>query len=379
MRNLSLVVLALLLFTVSLNSVRAENVSVSIAQYSVRTPVALYRCCSANANLTVVYNGSDHLVVGIKDSSSGNYLQGRLVLNYPYANIQQTSCHGLYAIETLCNILTRLDSGTLHLGFDFTGPNRTGNWNLEAVAMLADSNFNPINSTVSVSPFTIIVYDMANVYVNAPASIGLKLDGVSEEPGSFQVALMVGSNHTFSVPLIQVTNSTSRLVLSWFGGYGASYVTPPFAHNDSGSVNVSMHVLQDTNLTADYVKEYKVAVITGSYNVTLTSIGPQWQPSNWYQQGTLAYVWTAPSPKPMPGIIGLLEGKEVLDGWYVNGEFLNNLIYASIPVSGPLTIEARWHDDYTIPITLTSILAIAVCVLFLVTRTRRRDPTKTTI
>src|SRR5208282_6357133 len=331
MRNLSLVVLALLLFTVSLNSVRAENVSVSIAQYSVRTPVALYRCCSANANLTVVYNGSDHLVVGIKDSSTGNYLQGRLVLNYPYANIQQTSCHGLYAIETLCNILTRLDSGTLHLGFDFTGPNRTGNWNLEAVAMLADSNFNPINSTVSVSPFTIIVYDMANVYVNAPASIGLKLDGVSEEPGSFQVALMVGSNHTFSVPLIQVTNSTSRLVLSWFGGYGASYVTPPFAHNDSGSVNVSMHVLQDTNLTADYVQEYKVAMMTSPYNVTLAwpeNGPPPWKPSNWYQQGTFAYVWTVSSPQPIPGILGLLGGKEVFDGWYVNGQYLNNLIYA---------------------------------------------------
>jgi len=36
--------------------------------------------------------------------------------------------------------------------------------------MLADANFNPINATVSVTPFTIIVYGMANVYVYALAS-----------------------------------------------------------------------------------------------------------------------------------------------------------------------------------------------------------------
>ena len=378
MRKAALAILGLLLFSISLNIVRAETVSVSVAQYSVRAPLALYRCCFANANLTVVYAGSDHIVVGIKDSSTGNYLQGHLSFNYPYANIQQTSCHGLYGIETRCDVLTRLDSGTLHLGFDFTGPNRTGNWNLEAVAMLADANFNPVNSTVSISPFTIMVYDMANVYVNSPQSVGLKLDGSSEGPGSFQVSLKVGSNHTFSVPLLQVSNSTSRLVLSWFGGYGASYVTPPFAHNDSGSVNVSMHVWQDTNLTADYVREYKVTMMTGPYNVTLTSTGPsQSKPSDWYQQGTLAFVWTASSPQPMPGILGSLGAKEVFDGWYVNGQYFNNSIYASIPVSGPLTIEARWHADYTIPIAIATVLAIAVCALFLVRRTTRRDLTKT--
>ena len=372
MRKLALVTLALLLFSISLNSVRAENVSVSVAQYSVRTPVALYRCCSANANLTVTYTGSDHIVIGIKDSSTGNYLQGHLSFNYPYANIQQTSRHGLYGNETLCDVLTRLDSGTLHLGFDFTGPNRTGNWNLEAVAMLADANFNPINSTVSVFQFSITVYDMANVYVNVPQSVSLKLDGSSEGPGSFQVSLKVGSNHTFSVPLIQVIDSTSRLVLSWFGGYGASYVTPPFAHNDSGSINVSMHVWQDTNLTADYVQEYKVAMMTSLYDVTLTSMGPsRLNQSGWYRLGTLAFVWTVPSPQPIRGILGLLGGKEVFDGWYVNGQYFNNSIYASIPVSGPLTIKARWHADYTMPIAIAAVLAIAVCALFLVRRTRR--------
>jgi hypothetical protein len=265
------------------------------------------------------------------------------------------------------------NSGDLHIGFLFTASNRTGNWDLEAVAMLADSNFNPINSTLSVSAFTIQVYDVANVYVNVPEPVNLKLDGTLEGPGSFQVSLRLGSNHTFSVPLVEMINETSRLELLWFGGYGASDVAPPFAHNDSGYVRVSMHVLQDTNLTAYYVEEYWVSMLNTGYNVTTTQTSQPKPMSGWYRQGTLAYLGTVSSPQPLDGFLGELGAREVFDGWYVNGRYINNTSYVAVPVSGPLTVEARWHVEYTTPITIAAGIVLAICALIgYATFTKRR-------
>jgi len=197
MKRLWFVIAAFLLF-INPGATRANGISVSVARYSERAPVGSFACCSAFANLTITYSGSDRLVVGIKDISTGRYLEGRVLFNYPYADINATNCQVFNSSpEMFCDIVTVQDSGDLHLGFSFTAPNRTGNWDLEAVAMLEDSNLNPIDSTLSISRFTIRVYDVANVFVDAPQPVGLKLDGMSAGPGSFQVSLRLGSNHTF--------------------------------------------------------------------------------------------------------------------------------------------------------------------------------------
>jgi len=214
---------------------------------------------------------------------------------------------------------------------------------------------------------------VANVFVDAPQPVGLKLDGMSEGPGSFQVSLRLGSNHTFSVPLVQMINETSRLELLWFGGYGASDVAPPFAHNDSGYVHVFMHVLRDANLTAYYVEEYRVSLFNTGYNVATAQSGLPKPMSDWYRQGTLVYIDTVSSPQPLGGFLGELGARDAFDGWYVNGQYLNNTSYVAVPVSGPLTVEARWHVDYTTPVVIAAAILLTACILSLWILTRRKS------
>ena len=188
----------------------------------------------------------------------------------------------------------------------------------------------------------------SNLMITLPASAHAFVDGYDEGPGSFQVSLTLGS-HTISVPRLVTIDDSSRLSFKdW---------------NDGWLFSVrSLDIWSDATLTATYVTQYKVTV-TNSLSAT--------REENWYDQGSSASLTTQQSPQPMNGILGVLGAKWVFDGWYANGQYLSSSSAVSISVSSPLSLEARWHADYTLPIAVIVAIAIAVGALtFFVLRTR---------
>jgi len=241
-------------------------------------------------------------------------------------------------------------------------------WNLEAVVMLADANLNPINSTVSVTPFTITVYNMANVQINVPKSVDLTLDG-TPEPGGFNISLRVGSNHTLVVPQVIPINAMSRIVLSpgWVLPW-SYYNNRTNLSNNASPLTFPISVWGDANLTINYVTQYNVTVTSNPFNATITPCREwklQWVStwSGWCDESATLSLSTVTSPQPLPGLLGQLGRREVFDGWYVNGQYFNNTWWVNVPVSGPLTIEARWHADYSVPIIIASAFALAAGAL----------------
>jgi len=373
-RSLCLVALILPLFVIMLGSVnvQAENVSVNVTHPD-RMPATLMS--RVTVNMTVDYSGGTYLVIGIKNSTG--YYVGALIDYYPLTVIRQINC---YASE--CHVELWHDAGEFYALFGLYNPTPNARtWNLEGAASLADENYNQLNSTANM-PFDITVYDLANVYVNAPSSVVLNLDGMPKGPGSFQVPLVVGSMHNFSLPEVVSINDTSRLVLCCFNG-DDNYVWVD-QRNPADYAVAPVYVYGDYNLTAGYMTEYKVAVSSIPFNASMSSPVYQAAPSGlnwsgWVIPGASVEVWESNPSLPMSGVLGFLGAREIFDGWSVNDQPYSNTPYLVIQVSGPLTIEPRWHDDYGMAFYAVVIAIVCLSVPFMYVRRRRTSGTDRSI
>jgi hypothetical protein len=316
------------------------------------------------------FSGISFFVVGIVNST-GNYTQGSIFEMSP--NVNMISCSNSTAV---CDIWTG-GSETIYLTFWIQVPPSRGDWKFEAVASIAEpgkynwTNFNnftllhfaSIQSTVSRYPFTIHVYDTANVAINIPSSVTAEFDGAQKGPGSFQVSLAVGSNHSLTIPAIMPINETSRFsFVGWTeAGYGVQW-----AQLNASLPSFTIRILGDANLTASYTLQYKVTVT----DILPVSGYGGYGSSGWYQTSQYPREFsTMTSPQPTPGILGQLGFREVFDGWYVNGEYLSNSTDIVIPISQPLLIEARWRTDYTLAIVIFSAITIEiVALIFMILR-----------
>jgi hypothetical protein len=393
MQKTAFVTLFLLLFMFSLSSAHGETTTTAVTAIVGQNNVPVNS--TDLVRLSVLSSGGYLLIVGIVNST-GNYTQGSIVEMAPNALL--FSCNNSSAV---CDIWTSGNSSTISLLFSIQVPPSRGDWKFEAIASLAEggryvniNNLTSIQSTVSRYPFTIHVYDTANVMINVPGSVTAEFDGVQKSPGSFQVSLAVGSNHSLTIPAVIQINETSRFsFVGWRteAGYGVQWVQVP-SNASSPNQSFEIRILGDANLTASYMLQYKVNVTnflpTGSgyalwcgygqsNGVTvggLCGYGSAWYPAS----SPYPYVFsTMTSPQPASGILGQVGVREFFEGWYVNGEYVSNSTDLTITISHPLMIEARWHTDYTLFIVIFSAIIIeAVAIIFMSVRAIRARTTK---
>jgi streptogramin lyase len=116
-------------------------------------------------NVTVVYSGGHNLIVGILDPSTGDYAPASLWWwSSPDSNCSSRTDTMYYGYrEAICSA----DSGTVSVQFEIRVPSlayfsghKSQEWNLKAIASLADQDFNPIKLSASEYVFTFRFCDL---------------------------------------------------------------------------------------------------------------------------------------------------------------------------------------------------------------------------
>jgi len=88
----------------------------------------------------------------------------------------------------------------------------------------------------------------------------------------------------------------------------------------------------------------------------------------WYAANSIANV-SIKALIPMDGVMGLLEGRYVFDGW--TGDIASSEPTSSLVMDRPKTIVVQWKADYTFPIIILCVITVVALVVG-ATRIRRR-------
>ena len=171
--------------------------------------------------------------------------------------------------------------------------------------------------------------------LSTPHGVQAVVDHTAYSSLTSELITVSGGLHTVTVPSISEINDTSRLRFqSWSDG-----------STDPSRV---MNVTSDVSLEAVYVKQYKLSIIS-----PFPSSG-----EGWYYQNSIANFSMNTSPQPTKYYLSFL----LFDGWYdANGTLLTTSGKGTIVMGSSHVVEARWHQDYTIPVvaatTLLSLVA----------------------
>jgi hypothetical protein len=184
--------------------------------------------------------------------------------------------------------------------------------------------------------------------LNMPPQVSALIDNQWTTSGNSQLSISRGS-HAIYVPELVTINSSSRLRFDhWSDG--------------SSSSNRTLTLDSDITLQATYVKQY---FLTIDSIVSLKGSG-------WYDEGSRVQL-SQPASIPIHNELGILGGQWAFDGWYKDGAYLASSTSISIPMVKPHTIQLRWHQDYTIPISIVTILALLGLVAIVAMSRRRRN------
>jgi len=184
--------------------------------------------------------------------------------------------------------------------------------------------------------------------LDLPKQVVVNVDRKYVQSGYSQVSLSPGL-HTIMLPQVVATNAKSRL---------------RFDHWSDGvmSPNRTIILNSDTTLRATYVTQYLL---------TIDSVVPLGG-SGWYDQASTAS-FTAPISTPIYSNLGILGGQRVFTGWYDDGTYLTNSPTSTMVMNRPHSLQARWHEDYVVPIGI-AILLMSVIAVVLVLKLRGKGP-----
>ncbi len=189
---------------------------------------------------------------------------------------------------------------------------------------------------------------LGTLTLDLPNQVKGTVDKKYSVSGSSQVPLSPGL-HTITLPPTVAIDEKSRLRFDhWSDG--------------SKSPNRTITLNSETTLKATYVTQYLLAV---------DSVIPL-KGSGWYDKGSTFSV-SAPAPSPIVAELWILGGHWVFDGWYKDGAYLTNSRTSSITMDGPHSLQARWHQDYTIPLGILILLSLLVLVLIYRRDRRKRE------
>jgi len=144
-----------------------------------------------------------------------------------------------------------------------------------------------------------------------------------------------------------------------------------FERWSDGSTEAKRNLIlpRPSSYSATYKKQYYLNVTS-----PIVKVGG----SGWYDAGSTVNIAMPATSVPMYGWLGTLGGKIVFDHW--RGDLYSRESSTTIKMDSPKTVEAKWREDYTIPIfTLITIcggLGGTSIIAFKHIRAKRKATTK---
>jgi hypothetical protein len=203
-------------------------------------------------------------------------------------------------------------------------------------------------------PFSINVTDSVQFTLWMPTpNITIKIDNEKIEADHLGVVNTRVKSGTYLIEVPQKINSTNDTRLSFIGW------------NDGSTSNPRLtYVQHDTNLTAEYEKEYYLNV-----NSSLGST----QGNGWYSTGSLA-TFSVPDLIYVPSILQIIPDKYSFIKWTLDSDATTS--NSKIAMTSPKTVEANWQLDETPRILIllsTIIILFDLAILGYISKRRRRN------
>jgi len=221
----------------------------------------------------------------------------------------------------------------------------------------------PAECTISPSmvPITITITMVPNHIIMTPfPAVTITVDGTSMQTGpegdaKFTV-YVAQQTHSIQVPKdIEEGPGKRAIFQSW---------------NDGNTQNARVIVVTNSpvTLTATYKTQY--------YLELRSQLGTT-SGNGWYDEGSSASYSLSATSFPLDGLLGVMGGKTVFEGWYESGRLVSSSKTDSIVMAGTHVLTASMRTDNTAP-TIVSFLAIGLAILgiWLSTRNRMHDLTK---
>ena len=336
--------LTLLVVAISMPHVAAETTTITNVSY-VRSALFDVDTRTSIPPLTV------NATLGFSDAKAGEYLaagifdldDGNLVVGMGSSTPDSCLTASRYAG---CIIALANNAGSESMQFSLDYPKST--WNLVLEAALLDNNTHPVANSFSDYTFTLNVQTGLTLLVKVPSNVSINIDGVIGSPGTVQLVLPTG-HHTLSAPeFVAIDNVTRLKFLDWSDG--------------STAANRSIDLNHDITLTGDYVTQYHLAIVSP---VSVNGTG-------WYDAGTVTKLSIGSPTEPMGGILGLLGGRWVFQGWYVDDMMNSSSPQTSVAMLSGLVITARWAPDYSVPLLVLALVILVSSGVFYATRRKTR-------
>jgi hypothetical protein len=170
--------------------------------------------------------------------------------------------------------------------------------------------------------------------LQVPSAVHVTVNATDRGSGLVQLFLPPGK-YQLTVPVdVQMENSTRLAFNNWSDG---SFIS-----------NHTIYLRSNLTIRAEYRRQYLVTINSGldtSANMV------------WVDEGSPVDFSVPNEVVPMNGLLGLLGGKWVFDGWYENGSLVTSSKGGSIIANEPYSLNARWQPDITLPVLVLIIVA----------------------
>jgi len=326
--------------------VRAQSASIQMQNLSI--PTQRVTDPTAAVSFDIAFSGvtkGDALYSGIEDTDYRRFAVGNVTAtSQPCIPLGEKN-------RTLpfCEWRLNETSGSEHVEFQLKIATRARIYNLAAYAGLTNSTGQTIPESWRAQRFTIRGGSVLTLKVTVLDNVSVTLDGKQQTPGTISVDLGPGV-HTISIPNETAIGDSTRLM---FGGW----------NDASMQTNRTVDLETDTQMAAEYIKEYKLTLISPA-----TANG-----AGWYYEGSMVQI--SVSPQLSLGLLGMLGATTHFDGWFENGQLKTKSFNATVQMSSPRTWKAEWTTDYTIP-TVIVLAALAVIVVVTVVLLRRKSSSR---
>jgi hypothetical protein len=202
-------------------------------------------------------------------------------------------------------------------------------------------------------PFSINVTDSVQLTLWMPSpNITIKIDNEKIEADHLGIVNTLVKPGKYLIEVPHKINSTNNARLSFIGW------------NDGSKSNPRLTYVQyDTNLTAEYEKEYYLNV-----NSSLGST----QGNGWYPTGSVA-IFSVPDLIYVPSILQIIPDKYSFMKWTLDSDATTS--NSKIVITSPKTVEANWELDETprILILLSTIIILFDLAILGYLAKRRRN------
>lgn len=321
------------LFVVATPQVRAQTATITNLQSPCHSLFGKAVQAVAYVNYTTGSKGAFFMAY-VMDSGIHKYVTGT-------ATSSQNKCmlnSDQYSNVAFCRYTPKSSSGSDTITFTMQFSEKK-EYSLNAWVGFQDSYSNVISDSLYHWPFPIAISGKLALEIQAPYPVVVTVDGVPQTPGQATLFDLALGQHTISVPSTQPIDQFSRL---------------RFDHWSDGSKETSrtMNLQDDTALSVLYATQYRLDL--ASLQVNTNAVG-----AGWYDSGSTA-TFSSASTQPIDGMLGMLGGKWVFQGWHEGNKLVTSSASGSVKMDRAHALTSQWAPDYTQPLIILGVVVIVV-------------------